>query len=262
MDWPRVQAALRQQARKQALGMEKVDSVMQILENVNSIVGPSTQARQVIVRLGYYLLSNESIKVLAPCCPDYTHVEGKYTFQGLRGGISLLAEKHISFVEKLAEIYPNVEVLFLYADHEGDDYELLASTKTSREDFATQVENSVKTTRNKVSQNGWRVEKMTDVITTLLDDETRIIEEISNDSRYTARFNSETISRMEMYRRIRRSMQVEEMKRRTIKTAAQYIALANFAHQAGYIICNHTTTNLAWYLQTDALFLHNPISVY
>jgi len=108
----------------------------------------------------------------------------------------------------------------------------------------------------------WQVQLMTEAIPNLVEKELLISEQIRNDKKLSQRIITEMHSRAEMYRKIRYSLTTQEMVQRTIRTAAQYVAFGEYADQQGYLICNHTTTNLSWYLQTQAVFLHNPTSIY
>ena len=215
-----------------------------------------------LLRLGKILLAVSEPAIIVPACPDYSHENGKYTFRSLRGGVSLLSEKHIDFLKQITAILPEAKVLFLLADHEADDPELCQVVGKTREEFADLVSESVRATRARIGGFGWKAELMTVLIPNLIAEEERISEWIANNPEFTRRIVSETISRGEMYCKINRSFTQKEKELRTIRTAAQYLALGQFVARNSHLVCNHTTTNLSWYLQTEAALIHNPVSIY
>ncbi len=85
---------------------------------------------------------------------------------------------------------------------------------------------------------------------------------LSANPSFKNRLKSETLQRVEMYQKIRRGMSLLEMEQRTVHTAAQYVVMGQYAGEHRLLICNHATTNLGWYLQTEAGVLHNPVTVY
>jgi hypothetical protein len=197
-----------------------------------------------------------------PCCPDYSHDGNRYTFQGLQGGISLLAEKHISFLRDISTLLPGTEITFLYADHEADDAELLRVTGKTKDEFTSLVRSSIVATEQRISSYGWTSCAMTDFMPDLVAEEERCYRWIAENPNFTQRIFSETVSRADMYLKISRTLTSSEMRERTMRTAAQYVAVGRFAAMRGCMISNHTTVNLAWYLQTDAAILHNPVCIY
>ncbi|MEK7553075.1 MAG: hypothetical protein AAB504_00065, partial [Patescibacteria group bacterium] len=81
---------------------------------------------------------------------------------------------------------------------------------------------------------------------------------------FKARLITEMVARENLYNNIyqAKQMTIEGKMKRTIKTAAQYVVMGNFADKNNFLICNHTTSNLTWYLQTKAAILHNQIIPY
>ena len=147
------------------------------------------------------------------------------------------------------------------ADHEADDPALVRTVRKSREEFLKLLNGSIEKTREAVAPMGWRVEAMTKVILSLVEEEERVYQEIRANPAYKARMVSDTIKRMGMYVKYG-NLSPEEMQERTARTSAQYVVLGRHAANHGFMICNHTTTNLSWYLQTEAAVLHNPVEIY
>ena len=260
--WGNAMRAVRRAANQENL-LFKEDNLVGWLRSVISMCGEYSQQRTAIEGLGRMFLSGGVVNIVAPCCPDYSHDGGKYTFRSLRGGISLLAQKHIEFLRTMAAAAgENVSVLLLIADHEGDDPELCQTVGKTRAEFAELVEESIVQTRAAVALFGWRVEAMTSMIPDLMERESESVSWIASETRFSERIERETNLRKEMYKKINPSLTAMEMLYRTIHTAAQYVALGRWAYRHSFAICNHTTTSLSWYKETGAVILHNPISIY
>ena len=242
-------------------GRDKAKRTTGLLLKLLETCGEASRSRRMALRISRLLVEDE-ITIVAPCCPDYTHHNGKYTFQGLNGGISLLAGKHISFLKEITETIPRARVILLYADQEAEDEEMLRVTRKSKTEFAALVDNSVSRTLEEVSRFGWKADLMTRFFPAIIQEETAISLWIRNNPDLERRITAESIQREEMYCRISRRLTSEEKIGRTVRTAAQYIALGRHSVANKYLICNHTTTNLSWYLESGAAILHNPVSIY
>ena len=265
IDWRRLKNSLHQVAKLEFgegdEALARMRYVAGLLEDVVPLCGETTKTKKMLLRLGTVLVKTDTSKILVPVCPDYAHDGEKYTFNGLNGGISLLTQKHIAFLRSLFGILPEFQVLLLMADHEADDAALVRTTGKTKEEFLELLDSSIEQTRMAVAPFGWQVERMTSVFPSLVQDEREIYQWISNEPKFQQRIVTDTIKRMGMYAKYG-NLGVEEMRERTARTSAQYMALGRFAAREGFLICNHTTTNLSWYLQTEAAVLHNPIEVY
>ena len=261
IDWERVKAALFQSERRYQF-QGRAEAVMEILPALIGVCGDFSATRKMAYRVGEILLQETPV-IIAPSCPDYGYENGRYTFRGLQGGVSLVAQCHIAFIEKIQEFLPKVKPFILYADHEADDPELCARVGKTREEFLALVQNSITETRAMVESKGWKAKMMTEEIPDLVAQEHAYATQIASEPNYRQRITTDTTARAEMYQRINGRLTFEEMRMRTIATAAQYVAMGQYATRQKYLICNHTTVNLAsWYLQTGAAVLHNPVSVY
>lgn len=250
---------LKQEARK---GYKRSpEECLDILEKIIPLCGPFSRGKRVCREVGLWLLRGHT-EIVAPVCPDYSHENGKYNFRTLNSGVPLLGEIHIQFLHDIVAHIPGSSVTFLVADHERDDPLLCLKVGKTKEEFGELVRGSVSNLRRAVEPFAWRAEAMTDVIIDLVQQEITCADWIEKNPSFQDRVRSETHQREDMYARITSRMSYEEMTRRTIHTAAQYVAMGRFAKLNGKLICNHTTTNLAWYLQAETAFLHNPVSVY
>jgi len=243
----------------------KEREIEELVDRLVSICGvqSKTNTKTMKYRLGELLKLKSNPTIVVPVCPDYGHDGKKYTFNGLFGGVSLLTQKHIEFLDNVTPILPKSAVIFLLADHEADDPDLCRVVEKTREEFADLMLSSLFETRKEILSRGWFATFMTAFIPHLISDEESITKEILNDSSLGGWLRDDTESRRDMYRRINGGISFTEMTRRTAHTTAQYVALGRFATEARYLVCNHTTTNLAWYKRkTNVALLHNDVRVY
>ena len=237
------------------------EECVEILRNIIPRCGPFSQGIKVCREIGLWLLRGNR-EIIVPVCPDYSHHEGKYDFRTLNGGVPLLAELHVLFLKEIVASIGSPLVTLLVADHEADDPLLCKVVGKSRAEFVSLIQSSVVELRKAVRDLGWKAEMMTTVIPTLVEQEASCAEWIRNDPSFEQRTKGDTVQRSEMYLQLNSAMKANEMLERTIRTSAQYVALGRHAKEKGMLVCNHTTTNLVWYLQAGAAVLHNPVSVY
>ncbi|MCR4314541.1 MAG: hypothetical protein NUV84_04850 [Candidatus Uhrbacteria bacterium] len=260
--WPRVLKALSQVVRQYGVSPELFRTVQDRLPKLLEVCGPASQTNRVAIRIGETLLRGDH-RIVVPTCPDYSHERGRYNFQCVRGGMSLLLRRHIPFIERVVEVLPDAKILIMIADQEANDEALCRATHVGRETFLVNVRRSVISTKLAFASRGlpWEVALMTEVIPNLTTREEQLAEWIAQEERFARHITSDTYARRGMYTRMRlRGSQLRTT--RTIQTAAQYVALGKVAEENGWLIVNHTTTNLAWYLKTRVGFLHNPVRVY
>ncbi len=260
IDWKRVRSGLFQCARKND-SLEELPKVYAFLERVATLSGTITQSRQMLFRIGTTILMGGKT-IVVPVCPDYSHDNGRYTFQSLGSGMPLLAHLHQDFLERVLECGLSLEVLFLVADQEADNLELCRAVGKTPGEFRALVEESVQATADVLAIRGWKALAMTSAIPDLAQREEVALLALSANPSFRNRLKSETLQRVEMYQRIRRGMSASEMEQRTLHTAAQYVVMGQYAGEHHLLLCNHSTTNLGWYLQTEAGILHNPVTVY
>lgn len=251
---------LRQKARELGVSSDQVPVVVDQVLALERLVGQEI-SRTMKYRIGAALLHNGG-QIIAPACPDYTHRDGRYTFEDLFGGISLLTRLHVEFLRQVAGVIPNCKITILIADHEADDPILCQAVHKTRDEFATLVASSVQETRAFVAEYGWEVSAMTGKIPDLVDQESAHMAFLRTSAEFRRRLDIDTAARMKMYRKINSQFSFVDMLERTIRTAAQYLAMGNFATANNLIVCNHSTVNLCWYKETGTAVLHNPVSVY
>ncbi len=237
-------------------------SILDTVIKVANICGNYTQKRPNLVLISELLLFNPSPIIIAPSCPDYSYnSEGKYTFEGLGSDVPLLAQKQITFLKEIREIIPNCRPIILLADAESQDLEICQKVGCDKNEFDRLVLESLDKTKNFLYNSEIDVELMTRFIPNLLTSEKTHQETLKSDN-FQKRIEYETEQRKAMYQIINPELDYKEMKFRTIKTASQYLALGQFANENGYLVANHTTTNLPYYGLSKAAILHNPLKIY
>lgn len=255
----RNRSAITQYARTNGLE-SNVERALIALEAILPTLGPQSHSRVMVNRIGIILLQ-EVVTIVAPSCPDYSHVNGKYDFNGVGTGLPLLSQLHISFLDSLATKLPNANYEIVVADQEAEDTALCIRTGLTQTQFSEKIHQSIKATSEHLTTRGWKVTAMTARFPNLRQLEQEVAKEITNDQDLFNRIRSDTIARSNMYRSIG-VFDFEDMQLRTIRTASQYCALAQIATQERILICNHETVNLGWYNRYNAAVLHNLISVY
>lgn len=255
----RNQRAIKQYARQHGF-TDRIDEVFEVLENILPHLGEQSHSRQAINRIGSMLLHDE-VNVVAPSCPDYSNDNGVYTFKSVGGGVPLLAQLQIQLLKKLEKHIQRLNIYILIADQEAEDKALRSMSQISKDEFRKQVESSIDATQKLVSCKSWRVTHMTKHFPDLMDLEKEFSQEILRESSLIDRIRHDTSKRAEMYHKIG-VHDFGEMRMRTIKTAAQYCALAHIAVRDNLIISNHETVNLTWYNRYGAAVLHNAVSIY
>lgn len=239
---------------------DRVEEVFNALQNILPMLGKQSHSRQMINSIGAVML-HDNVTVIAPSCPDYSHKDGIYTFESVRRSIPLLAQLHIKLLGSLETYIPRLKCEIVVADQEADDEALCARIRMSREEFKDCIRASVKATREYISGKSWRVSEMTHLLPDLLEISSKFSQEIRQNISLAQRIELDTIKREKMYLKIG-VRDLESMRERTIRTAAQYWALGYIASRDKFLICNHETVNLSWYNRSGAGVLHNAVSIY
>lgn len=259
-NWKTTSKALHQ-ALRGCPQAERIERVMSILPHCIELCGEGSRHRRMVLKIAR-ALSEEHPAIFAPCCPDYGHNGNTYTFQGVGRGVSLLAECHIEFLEHVSRLVPEAHITLLLADQEADDEEIVHAIGVDRTSFLDCIRGSLERMRERVQALGWDVRYMTEAIPELRAAEAAFAQKLMGRDTEQGRLRSDMLARIPLYQRINPLMSTTEMLRRTARTAAQYVALGEAIARTHGIVCNHTTTNLSWYGETNVAVLHNPISVY
>ncbi len=251
--------AIEQYARSHGV-THRLTSTLATLERLLPQLGSQSHSRQAINQIGIYLLQ-DTVKIVAPSCPDYQHCDGKYTFDGVGRLVPLLAQRHIALLSEITTLLPRASVEIVVADQEVDDVRLCQRVKKTRPEFLSDIQASCDAVAATVATRGWSVSLMTTRFPDLLAFERDESLRIANNRAWSARIDSDTFARQAMYHKVGVT-DWSEMRQRTIRTAAQYAALARIASRENFAVCNHDTVNLTWYKEYNAVVFHNPISIY
>ncbi len=258
INWSKVAKFLKDESRK--IGGDP-NTATEHAQSIIAHCGPFSQTKVMAQRIGKACLTGTPTVIL-PACPDYGNDGARYTFNGgLGSGVSLLAQRHLDFILPL--INQNlVAATLVYADQEANDASLCACAGISANTFRARVLESVHATRTLCASRNLTitVDIMTNIFPTLVSSETQCTEYVRQER--AEHLASDATARATMYRTINSTMTHAEMVERTARTAAQYVALGRLASAQGFLVANHTTVNLRWYLHTDVGLLHNAISVY
>ncbi len=256
--WKRVQRGLEQYARTNGVIPQQVNATMRVLRRIVSMCGSMVIGRRFLYRLGCALFERTPY-VFVPVCPDYSYEDGKYTYKDLRNGLPLLYLKHKPFLLELEQFLPNVKIIILLADHEGDLPELRAALNVSLETFRTNVEGSKDAIVDDCPAH-WRVTTFSEQFPGFSQHAFERANEIFREKKYQRRLAQDTSVRRELYEKIgyHHSIQCE----RTAHVAAQYLCLGEQVVNVHGIICNHMTTSLSWYMDAGVAFVQNPVKIY
>lgn len=255
----RNKAAIFQFATKNGL-TDQVERVYAELENILPLLGEQSQSSGMIYRIGVLLLK-PTVRIVAPSCPDYSHENGKYTFTTLGSGVPLLSKLHTELFDRLSPFLPQAQFEIVIADQEAEDEALCQKTGTTCAEFLALIKDSAVATRRYMGNRPYQTHLMTERFPTLRSVENQFASTLTQSPETMHRIQNDTMARGEMYRKLGVTTK-DEMLGRTIRTAAQYCALAHLAATEGFLVCNHETVNLGWYNREQAAVLHNAVSIY
>lgn len=257
--WKRVQRALFLYRRHNRIGVHQFERVMDILPRLAPLCGSYSHGRRTLVRLGVALMQKRP-QLWATVCPDYSHRNGHYTYDGLGSGVPLIMRAHRTFLGRVIKIVPELEVKFLIADHEADFPPLYQGIGLTRQEFCARVARSVTAAGASVRRHGWEVQTFTTALPRFRQDVAAVARQLARDPRLQQRFISETAARSTFYRRAK--YPPETWGPRSIQIAAQYLVLGRTCAKRHIVVCNHTTISLGWFIKAGTAFLENPISLF
>lgn len=220
------------------------------LIKISEICGEFSKNKKMLQKIGVSLL-NDADTIMVPVCQDYT---SKTDF----GDVPPLVKRHFSFLIEVQKILPSIKIMFLLDDQEAYDEKLCHSMGKTQVEFLECISNSLNKTREYISTAGWSAFTTTEMIQDSLQREKDAVNCLSGEQ-LKHRFITETTRQSERYLKVHLTITFEEMCRRSVKNAAQYVVLGNFAAENNYILCTHTTINLNWYLQTKAAVIHDAV---
>lgn len=217
-------------------------------------------------------------------CPDYHHVDGKYTHTGIGGGVPLLTQTHINALPSCLSVLEKHKIPYIVeimvADVEAEDeffakkftggdkevfQRLCHESVISTESVLTQLrDNHIGTFKSSSFFDRFGRNSFNTVYSQYFELLTNLYEDASNPT-FNARVGADVTNRMPMYKTMYEGY-YEEMTSterikffvsRTLRTMAQYLALGRLTAQtsAHPIIINHPTTNLGMYNERNKFLL-------
>ncbi len=259
IDWKRIKKALLH--KNQNTTEKEVEQVFSKFSAIQHMLGDYSLGRSTVSIICTHILQHKGIKCLVPVCPDYSQENELYTLNYVSGGISMLAQKHIDFLKRINEHIP-VKAHILYADYEVEDNYLRNKVGVTKDEFFKQIRSSKETCISAVKHMGWKASLMTELIPDIAYQESVYIDLIRNEEKYRRKIEYDTRNKEDLFNRINPNFTWEDKTFRTLKYSAQYYVMGLFCKEKDYIVCNHTTANLAWYVKTGTGLLHNPIAIY
>lgn len=229
----------------------RAEQAAQMALTLRDLCGEASKSRQAVYRIGKALIAHPIPSVLIPVCLDYAKLNGK---------APPLALRHLEHFEKCKEVAGNMTALLLMPDLESEDESLRSATKLGKDEFAALIKASG-VELQKAAGTHICVANMSCLIPDLAKRENAAREWIRNEPSFGIRIQNDTWHRDALYARTMPGSSREERIERTIRTAAQYVALGHCAAEMRHLVMNHTTTNLAWYGKTEAGVLHNPVEL-
>ena len=231
------------------------EKVFEVLEAILPLLGEHSQSRQMQGRIGIALLQGV-LRIIAPSCPDYAHLDGKYTFNHVGSGIPLMVEQHISLLDKLMPLLPQASCEVLIADQEVLDAAMCKRMGISEGEFADRINASVEMVRTTVANRGWQTRKMTDRFPTLLNLEAEFELKVACNGELSGRLSTQILAKQEVWALIG-VCSPEDLRKRAIRSAGQHYALAHMAVTENLVICNQPVMNFPWYNDLGATVFHN-----
>ncbi len=259
----RLGTALVQYARDNNLESGLAHRAQVAIEECGQLLGPRSSSRVARLRLGKALMdSSLRPEVWVPVCPDYSGDADGYRFDDLHSGVSLLARRHIAFLAMFFKSVPGAQMRVMYADLEARDLAIQRSCGIGHQVFLQRIDASIEATRKVLEGPAWEVSRMTDVVGDLDQHEEAAELWLLMDPDRVQRLARDSVAREDLYARIDPNLTPQQRFDRTLKTAAQYLALGREANRRGALICGHTTTNLHWYSVAGAALVHNDVRIY
>jgi hypothetical protein len=256
--WRRVHHGLAQYAQQRGINPHRVLKVVRTLNQIQSFCGDATQSRKGLYRLGCALLEPQP-HIFVPICPDYSHMDGKYTYRGLGSGVPLVFMKHWPFLNRVVHLVPCVCVTILIADHEGELPDFRQSLGVTLKKFRASVRGTRKAIKQIVPKS-WSVFLFTKMFPRFLDQTLTRAQSLLADPDFANSLRADAILRGRLYQML--GYPPESWIDRTAHVAGQYLCLGEAVVAQNAIVCNHSTTSLRWYRQVHAAILHNPVTIY
>lgn len=251
----RLEKALHQHARK--LGaLDFLSPVLEWLPLIINQCGKNSDNRRMALRIGQTILNNRSVRIIAPACPDWINKNGVES--GLGYGVSALALLQMQFLSKMKIAGIPFQAIIVYPDQEADDKLLLMHSGGNANTFRRKISSSIHNTRQLVGNNDWQVLATTDLIQDFKKRVSEIRVRLRADETLHNRFFTDTLGRIEFYKKIYPAITWDVAYERSIRKASYYLAIGTYAKTHGYLISDYIATDMPWYNETEVGMLYIP----
>lgn len=251
----RLEKALYQYARK----IGAVDFCPNVLNWLPSIIkqcGRNSDNRRVALRIGQTILDSRSVQILAPACPDWANENGSET--GLGQGVSALAQLQIQFLTKIKDSEVPLRATIVYPDQEADDKLLLKHSGGDADTFHRKILSSIEMTKQQVTSNNWKVLATTNLVLDFKKRASEIRSRLRGAENLRNRFFTDTLGRIEFYKKIYPEITWDEAYERSIRKASYYLTIGTYARTHGYLLSDYIATDMPWYNETEVGMLYIP----
>lgn len=250
----RVEKALADAGRYKKIDEVTTEKVKLSTRRLIKLCGDFSQNRKMALRIGLALMNNCNT-ILVPVCLNYGNLENYQT------EAKLFIEKQLAFLNIVSEVVSGLAIKFLLPDHEASNNELCRVSGKSAEGIEKILAEVQLIVSSLVTTNEQSCILMSSLIPEISMQEKEVYEAINANKDYEQKISAHAWQRRAMYLNGSCQVSFEDMRIRTAQTASQYIVLGRFAAENNYLVCNHTTTSLRWYMETNVAVLHNPISL-
>lgn len=242
LNWKRISKAINQHMREK--GECPQTAVLKLLENVVKLCGSYSTGRKRLIAIAKSLIDSQC-EIVCPICLEVNDISSPQN-------VPRLVEKHVTFLKNIFVYTGTCPVRFLIPTHEYN----------SMSDNALQIVQTIKHyAQNKELGTAQALNAIFPDIENREVEWIRILNERNaTDGHLRYLIHARTSSRH--YQRRNPGISEYATASLTVRTSAQYLAFGEAIKERNWLICNHTTPNLAWYNRVGVAYLHNPVYLY
>lgn len=242
IDWERIRVSITQRFRREPSVRSNIDKAMCALQRIVPHVGSQSTSRMALRNIGTSLIRQPStVTIISPICMSVPAGNLEKAMP------SVLAQRHIAFLDSFGEDLPDRKIVFLFPPPEREDAEAESYIRET-----CRVTGAFYKDRPDID-----AQMMVDYAPGMIAMEEPVISEIVNAPHLASMSGSLCNQRNRYYEEIR--IPIELRARRTRRTMAQYIILGRLASLQGALMCNHTSANIRCALYGGGGVLHNPV---
>ncbi len=165
-DMHRVEKALYQESRKVRYEQGMVADVVAATVKIAQLCGDFSQNRKMALRIGTALLSG-SKTIITPLCLDFGNLADHAEF------VSNFVQKQIRFLDKVHEVAPSLVPIFVFAEQEMYNKDLMRICSKSADQLQDILRNAGTITEAIVRDQGWKCQSMIELIPDIVEQDHR-----------------------------------------------------------------------------------------